>query len=217
MGAVVHLVDANAALARCTAEEIAAECGVRTVVHEADVRDFARADDILTAAGDVYVLVNNAGIARDAMSWRMTESEWDDVIAVDLKGVFNYARAAAAVFRRTRAGGRIVSVSSINGLRGRAGLLNYAAAKAGIVGLTKTLARELGRYGVTVNAVAPGYVRTPLTAHLAPEIVEAARAESVLGRLGEPDDVAALIAFLCSDRASWITGEVIRVDGGQAM
>jgi 3-oxoacyl-[acyl-carrier protein] reductase len=184
----------------------------------ADVRDVAGAqtivDGVVRERGRLDILVCNAGIAADAMIWRMSETMWDDVLDVDLKGVFAYCRAAAPQFRRG-SWGRIVAVSSINGLRGRAGLANYAAAKAGIVGLIKTLAFELGRYGVTANAVAPGYVRTAMTASLPAAVIAEAEKESVLGRLGEPEDVAALVGFLCGERASWITGDVIKVDGGQ--
>ncbi len=185
---------------------------------EADVSDFARAQQIVmevTAGhGRLDVLINNAGVARDHVLWKMTEGEWDEVVAVHLKGSFNYLRAASEVFRKQDSG-RVVNLSSINALRGRWGLANYAAAKAGIIGLTRSAARELGKYNVTVNAVAPGLIATPLVAGLGQEERERAKRESALGRIGTPGDVAALIFFLCSEEAGFITGQVIAVDGGQ--
>ena len=135
-------------------------------------------------------------------------------ISVDLKGTFNLIRAAAPVFKRQRSG-KIVSITSINGLRGRFGQANYAAAKAGMIGLTKTVAKELGRYGVNVNAVAPGMIETEMIKNLPEEVKQRSRAETVFQSLGKPEDVAYCVAFLCSDRAAHITGEIIKVDGGQ--
>lgn len=185
---------------------------------KADVCDFGEADRAVTeierSLGPPGILVACAGISRDHASWKMPEEAWREVIDVNLTGAFTFVRAVASGMRERRAG-RIVFVSSINGLRGKFGLANYSASKAGLIGLTLTLARELGPRGITVNAVAPGFIRTPLTEHLAPEVVETARKESALGRLGEPADVAALVGFLCSERAGYITGQVIQVDGGQ--
>ncbi|MBI3450292.1 MAG: 3-oxoacyl-ACP reductase FabG [Acidobacteria bacterium] len=185
---------------------------------KADVRSFAAAEsavrEIEASLGPISVLVACAGISRDRASWRMTEEEWREVLDVNLTGAFTFARAVVTGMRE-RAEGRIVFISSINGLRGKFGLANYSASKAGLVGLTMTLARELGPRGITVNAVAPGFIRTGLTAKMADEHVEAARRESALGRLGEPEDVAAAVGFLCSARAGYITGQVIQVDGGQ--
>jgi len=184
----------------------------------ADVSDFARAqavvEELATAEGRLDVLVNNAGISRDHVLWKMSEADWDAVLAVDLKGAFNYLRAAAPVLRRQKSG-KVVNVSSINGLRGKAGLANYAAAKAGLVGLTRTAARELGPANVNVNAVAPGWVETPLTEKVAPEVREQAVRETALGRPGKPEEIADVIFFLCSEQARHITGQVIVVDGGQ--
>lgn len=184
---------------------------------QADVRDFDRAAEVVRevteSLGGLDILVCSAGITRDAMSWKLTESQWDEVLAVNLKGCFNYARAAVPALR-SRGGGRIVNISSINGLRGKVGQANYAASKAGLIGLSKTLARELGRFDITVNVVAPGMVDTELTRQLGSEVVLAAASESVLGRISAPDDVAAAVTFLCSERARHITGCVIPVDGG---
>jgi 3-oxoacyl-[acyl-carrier protein] reductase len=199
------------------AGEVAA-LGVEAASFLADVADFARAgatvEAVIGRMGRLDILVCNAGVTRDAISWNMTEDAWDEVLAVNLKGCFNYAHAAGPAFRRQRSG-RIVAVSSINGLRGKAGQANYAASKAGLVGLCKTLARELGPAGVTVNVVAPGMIRTELTAALPERFVTAAAQEAALGTIGDPQDVACAIVFLCSDAARHVTGQVLRVDGGQ--
>ena len=192
-----------------------------SVLHlERDVRDFDGAETAVREAesrlGPASILVACAGIRRDRASWNLSEADWRAVLDVDLTGCFTYARAVAPGMRQ-RGRGRIVFISSINGLRGRFGQANYAAAKAGLVGLAKTLARELGPRGITVNVVAPGMVRTPLLAGLTPEQIEASRGETVLGRLGEPEDVAGTILFLCSSLARHVTGQVVCVDGGQAL
>lgn len=192
--------------------------GRRARYFRADVRDAARAEEIVsevvTAFGRLDVLVFSAGINADAVSWKMTAAQWDEVIGVNLTGCFHWNRAVALRLRE-RGWGRIVNVSSINGLRGKFGQANYAASKGGMVALSKTLARELGRFGVTVNVVAPGLVRTPMTAGLPPKAIEIALGETLTGRLAEPEDCAAAIAYLCSERASHLTGQVVRVDGGQ--
>jgi NAD(P)-dependent dehydrogenase (short-subunit alcohol dehydrogenase family) len=184
----------------------------------ADIANFAEVQecvaDILAKEKNVDCLINNAGISRDAPVWKMTEAEWDAVLEVNLKGAFNFIHHLAPHFRE-RQRGKIVNVSSINGMRGKFGLANYAASKAGLIGLTKTVAKELGRYNVNVNAVAPGYILTPLTQNLAQKILDQAQSETVLGRLGQTEDVANTILFLCSNLAKHITGEVIKVDGGQ--
>jgi NAD(P)-dependent dehydrogenase (short-subunit alcohol dehydrogenase family) len=216
MGAAVAAVDRAESGGALAAIGLAP--GPRVLALQRDVRDFAGAESAVAEAeaalGPVHILVACAGIHRDAISWKMTEAEWRDVLEVDLTGSFTYARALAGRLR-TRGGGRIVLVSSINGRRGKLGQANYAAAKAGLVGLAKTLARELGPRGTTVNVVAPGMIRTPLTTALPADVLERARSESVLGRLGEPEDVAAAIVFLCSTLAGHVTGVVLPVDGGQ--
>lgn len=217
-GCDVALVDLCASDA---AEELAAELrglSHRAIALQADVRDFAAAEETVAAViaelGRLDILVCNAGITRDAVTWKMSEQAWDDVLAVNLTGCFAYCRAAAPPLR-AQGSGRIVTIASINGMRGKFGQANYAASKAGVIALTKTLARELGRAGVTVNCVAPGMVRTEMTATLPPSVVESATQESVLGRIAEPEDVANVVAFLCSPRARHVTGTVIQVDGGQ--
>ncbi len=186
--------------------------------HYLDVTDFqavqAWVSRVREEFGGVDILVNNAGINRDAVIWKMEERQWDEVIATDLKGAFNTIRAVAPIFK-TQEGGKIVNISSINGLRGKFGQANYAAAKAGLIGLTKTVAKELGRYQVNVNAVCPGLIATTMIRSMPEEFLEQSRREIVLGRLGTPEDVAEVVLFLVSDKAQHITGEVIKVDGGQ--
>ncbi|MGE5176920.1 MAG: SDR family NAD(P)-dependent oxidoreductase [Hyphomicrobiales bacterium] len=203
------------------AEEVLAKVaatGRRSRYVWTDVRSAAAAEsgvaEVVGAFGRLDILVYSAGINEDAVSWKMTGAQWDDVLGVNLTGCFHWNRAAAIVMRE-RGWGRIVNVSSINGLRGKFGQANYAASKGGMIALSKTLARELGRFHVTVNVVAPGMVRTPMTVGLPPKAIEIARGETLTGTLAEPEDCAAMIVFLCSDRARHLTGEVVRVDGGQ--
>jgi 3-oxoacyl-[acyl-carrier protein] reductase len=200
--------------ARGEAEEIAAEVGGRAL--QADIADPGRARELVEEAGEIDVLVNNAGVTRDGLIARMPDDDWRTVIETNLSGVFYTCRAAARGMMRRRSGA-IVNVSSIVGLRGNPGQTNYAAAKAGIVGFTKSLARELGSRGVRANVVAPGYITTALTDALPQEARDAMLAATPLGRLGDPEDVARAVRFLCSDEASFITGEVLLVDGGLAM
>jgi len=192
--------------------------GGKGLAIKADVSSFADAqgmvDQVVEKFGGLDILVNNAGVNRDSVIWKMTEEQWDQVIDINLKGYFNYCRAAVPVFREQKSG-KIVNVTSINGLRGKFGQTNYSASKAGIIGFTKALAREVGRASVNVNAVAPGLIETDMMKDAPEKVLEAALAEIVLGRLGQPEEVASVVAFLCSDVARHITGEVIRVDGGQ--
>ncbi|MDQ7053126.1 MAG: SDR family oxidoreductase [candidate division KSB1 bacterium] len=183
-----------------------------------DVGDFAAVgkfvQQVLDAEKRIDCLINNAGISRDAVVWKMSEEEWDAVLRVNLKGAFNFIHHVAPHFKERQAG-KIVNISSINALRGKLGLVNYSASKAGLIGLTRTVARELGRYHVNVNAVAPGFIKTPLTLRLPQKFLDQAVEETVLGRLGDPEDVAHVVLFLCSELAKHITGQVIVVDGGQ--
>ncbi len=160
------------------------------------------------------VLVNNAGIVRDNVSWKMTDEEWQQVIDVNLTGAFNCCRASIP-FMRSANKGSIVNIASINGLRGKFGQTNYSAAKAGVIGLTKALAKETAKFNVTVNAIAPGMIETKILDDLSDGQRVAALSEILLGRIGKAEDVAGAVAFLCSERARFITGEVIKVDGGQ--
>lgn len=196
------------------AEAVADEIGGRAV--QADVADPDDARRLVEEAGDLDILVNNAGLTRDTLLARMSEEDWRAVIDTNLGGVFNTCRAAVRGMMRRRSGS-IVNVSSVVGLRGNPGQTNYSASKAGIIGFTKSLARELGSRGVRANVVAPGYVSTRLTEVIADEMKEQMLAATALGRFGDPEDVAAAVRFLCSDEASFITGEVLLVDGGLAM
>jgi 3-oxoacyl-[acyl-carrier protein] reductase len=195
------------------AEAVANEVGGRAV--QADVADADDARRLVDEAGDIDILVNNAGLTRDTLIARMSDEDWRSVIDTNLGGAFNTCRAAVRGMMRRRSGS-IVNVSSIVGLRGNPGQTNYAASKAGIIGFTKALARELGSRGVRANVVAPGYVSTRLTEVLPEDIKEQMLAATPLGRFGDPEHVAAAVRFLSSDEASFITGEVLLVDGGLA-
>ncbi|MFH1842532.1 MAG: SDR family NAD(P)-dependent oxidoreductase [bacterium] len=192
--------------------------GCRALALQADVASFAATEDtfarVIEHFGRLDILVCNAGITWDGVIWKMTEQQWDRVIETNLKGYFNYNRGAALIFKDQR-GGKIVNISSINGLRGKFGQSNYSASKAGNNALTKALAKELGKFNVNVNAVAPGMVATEMADSIPPEFMNAAIKDTVLGRIATTDDVANVVAFLCSDFSRHITGEVIKVDGGQ--
>jgi 3-oxoacyl-[acyl-carrier protein] reductase len=198
--------------------EVLEAMGVRGLAIQSDVASFTDAQTtvkrVLEELGRLDILVCNAGITRDGVVWKMTEEQWDQVIDVNLKGCFNYCRAVAAHFKETKYG-KIVTISSINGLRGKFAQANYAASKGGVIALSKSLARDLGRFNVNVNVVAPGMVLTEMMETLAPEFQATAMAETVLGRFATPEDCANLVAFLCSDASRHITGEVIKIDGGQ--
>ena len=196
------------------AEALAAEIGGRAV--RADVASPEDARRLVEESGDLDILVNNAGLTRDGLLARMPDDDWRIVIETNLSSVFYTCRAVCRPMMKKRAGA-IVNVSSIVGVHGNWGQTNYAASKAGIIGFTKSLARELGSRGVRANVVAPGYVKTQLTEVLPEEATAAMLQNTPLGRLGEPDDVAGAVRFLCSDEASFITGEVLLVDGGLGM
>ena len=196
------------------AELLAAELGGRAV--QADVSNAEDAARLVEEAGDLDILVNNAGLTRDGLLARMPDDDWRTVIETNLSSVFYTCRAVTRPMMKKRSGA-IVNVSSIVGVHGNWGQTNYAASKAGIIGFTKSLARELGSRGVRANVVAPGYVKTQLTDVLPEEATEAMLRNTPLGRLGEPEDIAGAVRFLCSDEASFITGEVLLVDGGLGM
>jgi 3-oxoacyl-[acyl-carrier protein] reductase len=196
------------------AEELARDIEGRAV--QADVSSAEEAARLVEDAGDLDILVNNAGLTRDGLLARMPDDHWRTVIETNLSSVFYTCRAVCRPMMKKRSGS-IVNVSSIVGLHGNWGQTNYAASKAGIIGFTKSLARELGSRGVRANVVAPGYVRTQLTDVLPDEATEAMLGNTPLGRLGEPKDVAGAVRFLCSDEASFITGDVLLVDGGLGM
>jgi 3-oxoacyl-[acyl-carrier protein] reductase len=196
------------------AEELAAEIEGRAV--QADVSNAEEAARLVEEAGDLDILVNNAGLTRDGLLARMSDDDWRTVIETNLSSVFYTCRAVCRPMMKKRSGS-IVNISSIVGVHGNWGQTNYGASKAGIIGFTKSLARELGSRGVRANVVAPGYVRTQLTDVLPDEATAAMLGNTPLGRLGEPSDVAGAVRFLCSDEASFITGDVLLVDGGLGM
>jgi 3-oxoacyl-[acyl-carrier protein] reductase len=217
---VAELVSAGAEVVfgyRSGAEEsaeLAVETGARAV--QADVSSAEDAARLVEEAGDLDILVNNAGLTRDGLLARMSDEDWRAVIDTNLSAIFYTCRAVTRPMMRKRAGS-IVNISSIVGVHGNWGQTNYAASKAGIIGFTKSLARELGSRGVRANVVAPGYVKSRLTDVLPEEATQTMLANTPLGRLGEPEDVARAVRFLCSDEASYITGEVLLVDGGLGM
>ena len=192
----------------------------RIVVRALDVRD-ARAVEAMTAdlaarGLEPDILVNDAGITRDGVVWKLSDEDWAAVLDVNLSGAFRMTRAVATAMRR-RQSGAIVNIASINGLRGKFGQANYAASKGGLIAFTRAVAKELAREQVRVNAVAPGFVETPMTRELPEQVLDQARAEAILGRLGRPDDIAHAVLFLVSPLAAHITGQVLVVDGGQTV
>ncbi len=192
--------------------------GRKAIAVQADVSDFNGAQNmvkrVVEELGSVDILVTNAGMNWDGVVWKMTEEQWDNVINIDLKGTFNYIRAVAP-FMKDKNWGRIITITSINGLRGKFGQINYSAAKGGVVAMTKACAKDLGKFGVTANSVAPGFILTEMGESMPDEFKQAAINESALKKAGKPDDIANLVVFLSSEEAGHITGEVIKVDGGQ--
>jgi NAD(P)-dependent dehydrogenase (short-subunit alcohol dehydrogenase family) len=219
-GAHVALLDSRPAESGAAAAAAVEAAGRRAAVIAADVASETSVEsafqEIRRRLGEPGILVNNAGITDDAILWRMSTASWRRVLDVNLTGPFLMMRAAIPAMRAA-GWGRIVNVASINAERGKAGQANYAASKAGLIALTRTAARELGPRGITVNAVAPGFIETAMTAALPEAIRRRAVEESALGRLGKPEDVAAAIVFLSSEAAGHVTGQVLRVDGGQLM
>jgi 3-oxoacyl-[acyl-carrier protein] reductase len=217
-GCDVAIVDRQADGAAAAVVAAVEATGRQALLLPADVRDAGRAGEVVAAVlarfGRLDALVCSAGITADALLWKMTDEQWDSVIDVNLKGCFVYNRAVAPGMRDRRAGS-IVNVASINGLRGKFSQANYAASKGGMIAFSKSVARELGKFNVTVNVLAPGMIGTPMMQALPAPVIEAAIDETATGRLGTPEDCAAVVAFLCSARARHVTGAVVQVDGGQ--
>jgi 3-oxoacyl-[acyl-carrier protein] reductase len=209
----------NATAAEETVAKITANGGEAIAV-QADVSQVAEAKALIDTAKKTYgridILVNNAGTTRDTLLLRMSEEDWDVVLDTNLKGSFNCIKAVSRQMMRQR-GGRIINITSVAGIAGNPGQANYASAKAGLIGLTKTVAKELGSRGITCNAVAPGLVHTDLTSDLPEELVQTAIERTPLGRVGSVEDMAAAVLFLASDEASFVTGQVLAVDGGLAL
>ena len=193
--------------------------GTKALAVQADVSDFSQAENLIKRTkeefGSVDILVNNAGITRDGLVMRMSEGDFDRVIEVNLKGVFNCIRHTVPLMVKQR-GGRIINITSVVGLMGNPGQANYSAAKAGIIGMTKSLAKEIGSRGITVNAIAPGFIETDMTAEISDKMKESLQENIALKKLGKPENVADAVAFLAGDTGEYITGQVLSVDGGMA-
>jgi 3-oxoacyl-[acyl-carrier protein] reductase len=219
-GARVASVSRTVANAQRTADEINALRADAAKAYSVDVADHAAVQEvggkILEDFGRVDILVNNAGVTRDGLSMRMSVEDWDTVLNTNLKGAFNFTQALMRPMIKQRSG-RIINISSVIGLIGNAGQANYAASKAGLIGLTKSLARELASRGITVNVIAPGLIETDMTGVLSDEVRQAILQKIPLGKLGQPDDIAAAVAYLASVEAKYITGQVLAVDGGMVM
>jgi 3-oxoacyl-[acyl-carrier protein] reductase len=219
-GAKIAVVSRTESNSQKTADAINALAADSAKPYAVDVADFdavqKAGEQILADFGRVDVLVNNAGITRDTLAMRMSSDDWDIVLNTNLKGAFNFTRAVLRAMVKQR-GGRIINISSVSGLLGLAGQANYAASKAGLVGLTKTLARELASRNITANVVAPGFIETDMTSVLSDEIKKGALAQIPQARMGAGDDIAAAVAFLASPEAAYITGQVLAVDGGMSM
>ncbi len=219
-GADIVLADRMLEGAQQSAAEIAAQTGRQTLAVEVDVSSLESAKAMVEQAmgrfGKVDILVNNAGITRDDLIMRMEEADWDAVIDINLKGAWNCSKAVIRAMMKARYG-RIVNISSVSGLAGQAGQTNYSASKAGLIGFTKALAREVASRQITVNAVAPGFVPTALTVDLPEDLKEAMMKITPLGRMGKPEEIAYAVVFFAADEAAYITGQVLSVDGGMMM
>ncbi len=218
---------ANVAITYARSADAAAEVrgeieskGVKGLAFQADAVDYERAEEVISEIvkewGTLDVLVNNAGITKDNLILRMNEQAWDDVITTNLKSIFNYSKAAVKPMMRAK-GGSVINISSVVGISGNSGQSNYAASKSGIIGFTKSFAKELASRNIRANVVAPGYILTEMTEKLSEKVLDTIKQETPLGRAGDPEEVSNVVAFLASDLSSYITGEVLRVDGGMAM
>jgi 3-oxoacyl-[acyl-carrier protein] reductase len=219
-GADVAITYARSANAAEQVKKQIEDYGSNAFAIQADAVKFEKADEVIQKIvsewGKVDILVNNAGITRDNLILRMSEEQWDEVMDTNLKSIFNYCKAAAKPMMRNK-GGSVINISSVVGLSGNAGQSNYAASKAGIIGFTKSFAKELASRNIRANVIAPGYILTEMTEELDEKVLESIKTETPLGRPGSADEVAESVAFLASELSSYITGEVIRVDGGMAM
>lgn len=219
-GANVAITYAHSTDAANNVKQQIKETGPDAMVLQADAAQFDKADEVVQQVVEEWnkldIVVNNAGINRDTLILRMKEEDWDTVIDTNLKSIFNYSKAVAKPMMRNR-GGSIINISSVVGLDGNAGQSNYAASKAGIVGFTKSYAKELASRNIRANVVAPGYITTEMTDELDEELLEAIKEETPLNRPGDTEEVAEAVAFLASDLSTYITGEVLKVDGGMAM
>lgn len=220
LGANVAITYARSKDAAEEVVEVLKENGVEAMSLQADAVDFDKAEEVINTVvsewGSLDVVVNNAGITKDNLILRMNEEQWDAVINTNLKSVFNYSKAATKPMMRAK-GGSIINIGSVVGISGNAGQSNYAASKAGIIGFTKSFAKELASRNIRANVIAPGYIMTEMTGTLDEKVLESIKEETPLGRAGNPEEVASSVAFLASNLSSYITGETIRVDGGMAM
>lgn len=219
-GADILVADIQEELARTTAEEVSKTTNQKVVPFKVDVSNLSNTQEMVNFALDQFkkvdILVNNAGVTRDNLIMRMSEDEWDAVINVNLKGVFNCSKSIIRPMMRQRYG-RIVNISSVSGLAGQVGQTNYSASKAGVIGFTKALAREVASRNITVNAIAPGFIPTALTTDLPEDLKTSILGITPLGRMGKPEEVAFAVAFFASDEAAYITGQILSVDGGMMM
>jgi 3-oxoacyl-[acyl-carrier protein] reductase len=220
LGATVAIADRRSEESKAVAQEIIDKICGEAIAVKVDVADFEQAHQMVASVTEEYgkidILVNNAGITRDELIMRMSEADWDDVINVNLKGAWNCSKAVIRGMMRKRYG-RIVNITSVSGQVGQAGQTNYSASKAGLIGLTKALAREVATRGITVNAVAPGYVPTGLTNDLPKGLTDHILGMTPMGRMGTPEEIAHAVTFLASEGAAYITGQVLGVDGGMVM